>query len=214
MSGLVDSSCHNEVVMLKMHGSIDWFDRKHYRIRQEMARDNGHPHYVPDDPIFNSPKNLRTIPLVSGARFSDDPLREVHRVLDIERLYADPPFLLSTPTLITPSTQKVVYAQQLRNYWNGKGRDGGHSFRMVIIGYSLPPHDNYARQVIYHLVTRYQDIPAEQVDSRRRKEPLIVVDFCDTEGKKTAFRERYKFVDWDRTHQFLDGFTDNVIEFL
>jgi hypothetical protein len=105
-----DESAYDEIKILKLHGSIDWFDKKHYRLRQEDARDTGHPDFVPDDPIFNSSRNLRTVPRVAGPRFDDDPLREVHRVLDIERLYADPPWFLATPTLIAPSTAKLVYS--------------------------------------------------------------------------------------------------------
>jgi SIR2-like domain len=210
-SALIDDSSDDEVAILKMHGSIDWFSRKHYRVRQESAHNDGYPDYVPDDPIFNSPRNLRTVPLVAGARFDDDPLREVHRVLDIERLYADPPFLLATPTLIAPSTAKVVYAQQLGEYWHGKAYDGAHRFRMVIIGYSLPLHDDYARQVIYRLVTNYQDIPAEWVDSRRQKEPMIMVDFRKTPGQQAQLRERYRFIAWSKTREFFDGLNQDVI---
>ena len=168
-SGSIDPSCYDEVAILKMHGSLDWFSRKSYRFRQESALRDGFSGYVPDDPVFNSPRNFLTAPIVAGPRFEDDPLREVHRVLDIERLYSDPPFFLSTPTLIAPSTTKVVYAHQLEDYWRGMGRDGGHSFRMVIIGYSLPDHDEYARQVLYRLITNYQDIPARRIELYERE---------------------------------------------
>jgi len=142
------------------------------------------------------------------------PLREVHRVLDIERLYADSPFFFATPTLIAPSTAKVVYAQQLGEYWRGKAYDGGHSFRMVIIGYSLPDHDDYARQVIYRLATNYQDIPAERVDPRRQKEPIIFVDKCETPTRQDAMRERYRFIDWNKAREFFNGFNEDVIAVL
>jgi SIR2-like protein len=210
-SGAIDNSCLDEVVILKMHGSIDWFDRKHYRSQQQWAQNNGHPGYVPDDPIFNSRRNLRTVPMVAGARFDDDPLREMHRVIDIERLYANPPLFLATPTLIAPSTAKVVYGTQMGEYWSGKAHDGGHGFRMVIIGYSLPDHDDYARQVIYRLVTNYQHIPAERVDSRRQKEPLIIVDLCKTQAQKDALRARYRFIDWAKARAYFEGFDDSVI---
>jgi SIR2-like domain len=212
-SGLIDSSSDNEVAILKMHGSIDWFNRKHYRIKQEWARNIGYPNYVPEDPIFNSQRNLRTLPLVSGERSDDDPLRELHRVIDIERLYDRPPFLRATPTLITPSTSKVVYTQQLGEYWHGKAYEGAHRFRMVIIGYSLPAHDDYARQVIYRLVTNYQDIPAERVqwDSRQQKEPIVFVDLCETPTRQNEARERYRFIDWSKAHAFFDGFNQDVI---
>lgn len=173
----VDDSCLDEISILKLHGSVDWFDRKHYRRRQEDAQKWGHKNYVPDDPIFNP--YIRTVPMVAGARHHDDPLREVQRVINVERVYSDPPFFLATPTLISPSTTKIVYSRQFDEFWRGMGSRGATSFRMVIIGYSLPTSDDYARQVIYRLVRNYQNIPGERVDSRRGpKEPLIFVDLC------------------------------------
>jgi hypothetical protein len=61
----VDDSCLDEISILKLHGSVDWFDRKHYRRRQEDAQKWGHKNYVPDDPIFNP--YIRTVPMVAGA---------------------------------------------------------------------------------------------------------------------------------------------------
>ena len=84
---------------------------------------------------------------------------------------------------------------------------------MVIIGYSLPPHDDYARQVIYRLVTNYQDIPAERLrwDSRQEKEAIIFVDLCETPARQNEVRERYRFIDWSKVHAFFSGFNEEVI---
>jgi hypothetical protein len=211
-SATTDETSYDEITILKLHGSIDWFDKKHYRLRQENARADGHPDYVPDDPIFNSPRNLRTIPRVGGPRFDDDPLREVHRLLDIERFYADPPWFRATPTLIAPSTAKLVYSPRFAEFWHGQGGSGAHNFRMVIIGYSLPAHDEYARQFIYRSVTNYQDIPGERIDPRRgEKEPLMFVDLCKKAAQRTALRKRYRFIDWKRARTFLSGFNEDVI---
>lgn len=155
-SGIVDPTPEREIVILKVHGSIDWFDRKRFLRCIEAGRSQGFPDYMPDDPIFNCEPPFEVSPLVSGPRMEDDPLKETYRVHDIDRLYARPPLFIATPTLITPSTAKVVYANHLADYWSGMGRQGGWNARLVIIGYSLPPHDEYARQVIYRLVRNYQ----------------------------------------------------------
>jgi hypothetical protein len=149
----IDETCFDEISILKLHGSIDWFDRKHFRRREEDAHKWRHTSFVPDDPIFNS--HISTVPMVAGARHHDDPLREVHRLIDLEKVYSDPPFFLAAPTLIAPSTAKIVYSRQFGDFWHEQGRQGGTSFRMVIIGYSLPSSDDYARQVVYRLVRNY-----------------------------------------------------------
>jgi hypothetical protein len=108
-----------EIVILKMHGSVDWFDRQSFLNAQEDAREQGFQSYVPPDPIFNSDRSIRAIPIVDGPRRSDDPLREMHRVLDIERVYDDPPWFLAVPALVAPSVAKVVYSSQFSDFWRG-----------------------------------------------------------------------------------------------
>jgi hypothetical protein len=136
----IDTS-RDEVIILKLHGSIDWFDRGSYRLRLEAAERDGFSEQHLRDPIFNSPQNWRLSPLLDGERLYDEPLREVYRLQDLKTFYSDPPWFLSTPLLLTPSTAKIVYARQLRDLWWGLGFTGIHNFRMVIIGYSLPQHD-------------------------------------------------------------------------
>ncbi|MCA1481216.1 SIR2 family protein, partial [Bradyrhizobium sp. NBAIM08] len=60
-----------EIVVLKVHGSVDWFDRNPTTSR--------HPFF--DDAA------LQTEPLVHGPRFAHDPLKEIRRVREIEKLY-------------------------------------------------------------------------------------------------------------------------------
>ena len=135
-------------------------------------------------------------------------------MIDIERLYLDPPWFLSTPTLIAPSTAKVVYSQQFGEFWRGQGESGALNCRMVIIGYSLPSHDDYARQVIYRFVSNYQDIPVGRWDFRRHKEPLIFVDLCKSAEQRANLQKRYRFIDWAKAKTFFDGFNEDVISAL
>jgi hypothetical protein len=53
-SATVDSREETEVIVLKMHGSVDWFDKGYFIERQRDAQDHGYPSYVPSDPVFNS----------------------------------------------------------------------------------------------------------------------------------------------------------------
>ena len=53
---------------------------------------------------------------------------------------------------------KIVFAHTLRDFWCGLGRAGGMNFGMAIIGFSLPAHDDYARQAIYRLIRNYQEV--------------------------------------------------------
>jgi hypothetical protein len=208
---LIDTS-RKEVIILKLHGSIDWFDRRPYRERLEEAERDGYSSHHLTDPIFNTRQNWHLAPLIDGPRQDDEPLREVYRLRDLKAFYSDPPLFLSTPLLLTPSTTKVLYAQRFRDLWWGLGFVGIHNFRMVIVGYSLPEHDEYARQAMYRLVKNYQDIPYEPSWTTKRKEPLVLVDRRRTDIEINDYRRRYSFVNWENTRTHFEGFDADFIE--
>jgi hypothetical protein len=88
---------------------------------------------------------------------------------------------------------------------------GAANSRLSIIGYSLPAHDDYARQVLYRIVTNYQRVQIDEVRPwAATKEPLMIVDFQSNQNI-AEFRRRYAFVDWDKTNLFLDGFNQEVV---
>lgn len=154
---LVDTS-KEEVIVLKLHGSIDWFDRTEYsRLQAEFARRGLAPENA-RNLVFQDPSRFGLSPLLQGPRFPDDPLREMFRVRDIEGLYKSDPLFLETPSLLNPSSMKILFSQKFREFWWGFGYVGRMNFRMAIIGFSLPPQDEYARQAIYRLVRNYQNV--------------------------------------------------------
>jgi hypothetical protein len=211
-SGTIDWQ-REEVVVLKMHGSVDWFDKTTFNWLQEDARFHGHHGFVPHDAIFNS--NLRTTPLVEGPRPHDDPIANVHRLVDVEAFYRNPALFLSTPRLINPSTAKVVYASRFSDFWRGLNFMGGANFRMVIIGYSLPEHDDYARQVIYEIVDNYQRVPLKMVSvGILERDPLLIVDLRRDDAAIADIKSTYSFVDWSRAELHLDGFGPAVLDWL
>jgi hypothetical protein len=130
---------------------------------------------APYDPVFNNPA-VRTSPLLTGPRFPDDPLQEMQRVQNIEALYAKPPLFLATPWLLNPSSMKILYASTVKQLWRGLGHDGVANLGMAIVGFSLPAHDDYARQVLYGIVKNYQSLYWEDGFLNRRKTPLRLVE--------------------------------------
>lgn len=71
---VIDGSIQ-EVVVLKMHGSIDWFDRSSYVDRLEQGQLVS-PGFQPRDPVFGSNRVVCPIPLVQ-VRFLRTPTRPV-----------------------------------------------------------------------------------------------------------------------------------------
>jgi SIR2-like domain len=191
----------NEVILLKVHGSIDWFDRRRYLERVAARAPVGLP---TDDPIFER-TDIITEPLVDGPRFPNDPLQELHRVRNIERVYRTSPRFLATPWLLTPSTMKVIYT--VRDFWRDLGGAGTLNLGMAIIGFSLPPHDEYARQVLYRMVRNYQRKYWDEEIIGHRKTPLVLVDYRPSDPPRDDFRQRYAFIDWNKAACYFDGFT-------
>ena len=205
--------CREEVIVLKMHGSVDWFDKTSFNRLKEIARSDGYQDFAPHDAIFNSA--LRTTPLVEGPRPHNDRVANVHRLLDVETFYRKPALFLSTPILINPSTAKVVYASRFCDFWHGLNFVGGANFRMVIIGYSLPEHDDYARQVIYEIADNYQNVPLEMISSGIvERDPLLIVDLRSSDLAIANIKSTYSFVDSSRTEWYLDGFGPTVLDWL
>ncbi|MBE3134060.1 MAG: SIR2 family protein [Acidobacteria bacterium] len=208
--GIADTS-GEEVVVLKLHGSIDWFDRRQFAGMQNAWRCRG----ITLDPthrIFNHMGELSVTKLDDGPRHPQDLMAHMYRVGNIRRLYEQGIGLMCAPWLLAPSTIKIVYAERLRDFWYGLARGGFLNYGMAIIGYSLPPQDEYARQAIYTLATNYQASYGWEADADgRRKSPLVIVDQRPDEGGRQQCRERYRFVDWGRARLLTEGFNNEAI---
>lgn len=208
-SALVDSS-RQELVVLKFHGSVDWFDRSSYReLDEEFLKQGSSAH--PSHPVFNPERPLRIAPLTDGPRFHTDPLREMYRVVDIEKLYRSRILFRATPSLLNPSSMKILYSRILREFWDGLGQSGILNFGMVVIGFSLPQQDDYARQALYRLVRNYQHTYWKQPELEHSKTPLLLIDLRDSTKGQDEYRKRYAFVNWPRTKVHFKGFDEEAL---
>ncbi|MEQ9109139.1 MAG: SIR2 family protein [Rhodospirillaceae bacterium] len=201
--GVVDSD-REEIVVLKMHGSIDWFDRTNFESRVALHAQIGAP--APSDVIFSNADALDLQRIVDGPRHENDPLKNVYRAKNLKELYRQRLLFLATPRILPPSATKLLYANQLNDFWEGMGDAGLLNFGMAIIGFSLPDHDDYARQILYQLVTNYQRYNLDRDELGRQKGDLAIVDFFPDAVSEVRFRERYRFVDWARTDLSGNGF--------
>lgn len=136
----------------------------------------------------------------------------MYRVRNIEQIYRNSPLFLATPWLLTPSNMKVIYA--LKEFWRGLGAAGTLNLGMAIIGFSLPLHDEYARQVLYRTVCSYQRAYWDHDIIGHRKTPLVLVDYRARGTSRDEFRQRYAFVDWSKATCCFDGFTHDTLPHL
>lgn len=202
----------DEVVILKMHGSIDWFDRANFAWREQYHANLGAS--PPEDIIFSHVEELGVEPLVDGPRSENDALSTLYKVRNISALYQQDIFFLSTPRLLAPSSLKILYANRIGDFWNGLGRGGSLNFGMAIIGFSLPPQDEYSRQIIYSLVTNYQNVEWGKTTFDLTKSPLSIIDYFSNGVDRTAFEQRYRFVNWERASLYGNGFSQDTLELI
>jgi SIR2-like domain len=204
-----------EIVILKLHGSADWFNRSSYDERLEVAAQAATTatiDYVPSDPIFGPDRIVEPIPLVDGPRSSNDPLNKIFRVPDPGPLYESRRRVV--PFILSPSYSKIIYAAPLLGFWHGLGKGAAWHLGMALIGFSLPAHDEYVRQALYSLTRDYTESWWGDEFFGKHKLPLRIVDFRSDEQAREELRERYRFVDWSRTEAFYEGFSDEAVEFL
>jgi hypothetical protein len=209
--GTVDTERElQEVTILKLHGSIDWFDKTAYSEGVQIDREQGFDS-LPSHPVFNSAEDWGLIRLLEGPRHADDPLLNMYRVSRIENLYRQDLMFMATPWILTPSTSKILYARTLEAFWQGLGRSGGLNFGMAIVGYSLPIHDSYARQAIYSLTSNYQGCYWDEGMFGLKKTPLVLVDYRSTEEGSKELQRNYRFVDFEKADLHLDGFNMDAV---
>ena len=207
----IDSS-KEELVILKLHGSIDWCDRTSYENRVEYSTCFQHTYDV-KHPVFGKNRIVEPVPLTDGLRDKNDPLTKVYRVRDIGPLL-HLGFLDWCPLILAPSQVKMVYTSTLREFWFGMQKAGGLNLSICVVGYSIPPADGYVRQALYSLFSNYTGYEPDLEFMGRTKTPIRILDAASPDDSGTDIRARYRFADWSRTELRLDGFTESTLDWL
>lgn len=209
----VDDSI-DELVILKLHGSLDWFSNKSYLSGVEAFKAQGLEE-GPNDPIFNNRygDRYKPCPLVDGPRNENDPLLHVHRISNVDEFYAQmsPP---GTPMILSPSHMKIVYATPFMDFWHGLGQSGGYNLGVSIIGFSLPDHDDYIKISLYKMIGNYQYSSWNEILLDTLKDNVKVIDYKSTEDDIEAFKKRYNFIVEDKAVYYFGGFNSDSVSML
>jgi hypothetical protein len=208
----VPDDSKDEVVVLKMHGSIDWFDRAVYERSLAHAEACPTPYKV-KHPVFAEDRIVTPEPLTDGPRQDDDPLAKIHRVRDLAPLLSRG-FWECCPLILAPSQTKLFYAQPLREFWWGLQRWGSLNLGLAVVGYSLPPYDMYARQALYRVFRNYTECEPDYEFDGRKKQTVRILDYRPEGDSGADIRASYRFADWSRTDLCLQGFSEESLEWL
>lgn len=204
----------DDVVVLKLHGSVDWFDRSSYEALEAELQKHG-AQVGAGDPVFGPGAEVETTRVCLGVHASD-PLAKAFRVTrGLEHLYARRPLYMATPLLLTPSHAKAIYANRFAALWYGLGQAGGMNYGLAVIGYSLPKQDDYATQALFRLVRNYQESWWDrQRPGAMKKSPVLLVDLQKSEEDQAAYRKHYGFVESEKAIFQFKGFNETSVRSL
>lgn len=213
MSSVIDSEAEEgEIVISKLHGSIDWYDKMPYLRERDLANQSEYP-WEPRHPIFKEGSSVEHGPLIDGLAEENDPLQHVYRVKDLSQI-SDSQFWQCTPLILSPSSSKILYANPLKSLWCGLQQAGGLNFGLGVIGYSLPHYDEYARQALYHLMRNYTEYGFDTEMMGLKKSPARILDFSKPGASNWQIRKNYSFMNWERCELNTSGLTVGSIDWL
>ena len=201
---------HDEVILLKMHGSINWFDKNNFNlIKSRWVRYglDGDPKHI----VFDGRIDVNQITrLVSEPHPEDDLLSNVYVLDDLSNYLKQIKYLISEePVVISPSYNKLINLNYLKDFWGGFASSGLYDTRCVIIGFSLPSHDEYIRQPLYYFIRNFQGYEDPYIG---KKSKLKIIDFKKTVKEIDEFKSNFRFVDENKTDYYLDGFNKDAID--
>jgi hypothetical protein len=205
--GEVDSDRDNEIVLLKMHGSINWFDKSRYISNRNYLHKYGHK-LNPHNAVFDGRKNFNLQKLAGEPYPEDSPLNNVYILENMGDYFYESNFITEVPLIISPSFSKLVYLNPLTEFWAGFSKSGRLEKRVAVIGFSLPEHDEYIKHPLFWFIHNFQNYDSPYC----KKTKLKMVDFRKTEEEVADYRTRYNFVDWDKADCYFDGFNSQAIE--
>lgn len=198
-----------EVLICKVHGSIDWFSRERYDLEWTRKRRNPHAVAFPH-PVFNHPDKYQPEPLVGTPYPKDDPLTHVYRVRSLTPLFEDTERVQPNPLIIAPSSAKLIHLKPLADFWYGFNEAGYFNSQFVVIGFSFPGHDEYVMTPFVRAIDMFQH--DQQKWEWFEPTPLKLVDLQPDEALRAKYIRDRPFIDWPLADAFWDGFSSEILD--
>lgn len=201
------STIADEVIILKMHGSIDWFSVKNYNkdFRRKLRQKN---YFSPLMTIFDNRTIFHPEKIIDEPYPLDSGLQDVYKVKNLGDYFSISNLMTEAPLILSPSMNKILYINPLLDFWWGFGHNGSFSKNIVVIGFSMPKHDAYLKQCIYSIIDNYQNSSYQE---RYQKSKIILVDYRTDEYGISDYKNTYKFVNQTKAVYYFNGFDEEVL---
>ncbi len=202
------------VDLLKLHGSIDWYDRYYHDAAVRLHAEQGH--YVPNrDPIFGPTPTVSSEPLARGhteVAFGNRILPRVFRVPNHTAHFPMEERIGSriVPFILPPAYDKLLGYDPILDLWENLHRTQDAFSSMVVIGYSMPPYDSYAYETLGRLFVEYQR-GGDTTSWEHRRRPIHLITRADS--RREAL-ESYPFLDRAKTRVWTQGFSPDSLDWI
>lgn len=209
---IIDNSEDNDIILLKVHGSINWFDINHFNDSLQFHLDS--PSFMlPRHPIFSSSGVGKYFPKRIYYDFSDtqSQLKRIYSVDNIGEYFNNCDYLSCAPLIITPSLSKLIYLNPLRELWSGFNNAGKENKDLIIIGYSFSHHDEYTMVPIFTAINNFQNHNILNEFGYKQND-LKIIDLLESNDKVKKFKDRLPFIDWKKSRLYTMGFGSEMLE--
>ena len=201
------------VDLLKLHGSIDWYDRYYHDSAMRWHAEQGYN--VPNrDPIFGPSPTVPSESLSRGRTdvFGSDFLSRVFRVRNHKKHFPIEAKTGSTivPFILPPAYDKLLGHDPILALWENLLRTKDAYSCVVIIGYSMPSYDSYAYETLGRLFVEYQE-GGDATPWGHRRVPIQLITMSES---RQRVLERFPFMDPARTRVWRQGFTQDSLAWI
>ena len=201
------------VDVLKLHGSIDWYDRHYHDNAMRHYRDLGID--VSDqDPIFGPNPTVPSEPLARGPTIGlgERIIPRVFRVPNHAKYFPieERRRTYIVPFILPPAYDKLLGFDTIIDLWWSLHHNLDAFSSIVIIGYSFPSHDSYAYEALGHLLVTYQRGGHSTGWEQRR----VPVQLITLDKSPKSVLEAVPFLDTDKTRVWHEGLSLDSLQWL
>jgi len=200
------------VDIIKLHGSIDWYDRRDYD--QKRGFFSSLNTEVPDrDPLFGPNKRVPTELLTKGSvaeGYGTDLLTHVFRVPNHSDYFPFAPAWDVVPFLLPPAYDKLLGSDPIRDLWQNMHRTLDSYSVIVMIGYSMPEYDGYAYEALGNLLLSYQ-AGGDRTYWNHRRVPLQIIT---STSSNADVLEKIPFLKPAKTRIWTEGFNRECLNWI
>ena len=201
------------VDLLKLHGSIDWYDRYYLDAAMHECAEQGHD--VPNrNPIFGPARSVPSEPLARGRTevFGRNLLPRVFRVPNHEKYFPMEERIGShiVPFILPPAYDKLLGYDPILDLWENLHRTQDAYSSIVMIGYSMPPYDSYAYETLGRLFVQYKQ-GGDTTHWEHRRVPIQLITLADS---RQQVIKSFPFLDSAKARIWSEGFSSDSLDWI